>query len=80
MYATSAAVHSYVCEDCACLWQDALLAEGAVQELVACIVRAADRPMAEYAASALLVLSHNHPGACFQVFVCLKHVLPCWSQ
>ncbi len=46
-----------------CLWQDALLAEGAVQELVACIVRAADRPVAEYAASALFVLSHNHPGA-----------------
>ncbi|EIE19244.1 hypothetical protein COCSUDRAFT_83592 [Coccomyxa subellipsoidea C-169] len=42
--------------------QDELLAEGAVQELVACLVRSGDKPVAEYAASALLVLSHNHPG------------------
>lgn len=48
--------------------QDALLAEGAVQELVACIVRGADRPVAEYAASALLVLSHNHPGKPCTIF------------
>ncbi len=45
------------------MWQDELLAEGAVQELVACLVRSGDKPVAEYAASALLVLSHNHPGA-----------------
>jgi hypothetical protein len=33
-----------------------------VKELVDCILRSMDRPVAEYAASAMLVLSHNHPG------------------
>jgi hypothetical protein len=55
------------------MWQDALLAEGAVQQLVACAVRAADKPVAEYAASALLVLSHNHPGAGVRAASSLTH-------
>ncbi len=80
VYAGHAAGALVWAAECVCswLWQDALLAHGAVQELVACMVRSADRPVPEYAASALLVLSHNHPGACFlglSILVCFSSMV-----